>query len=119
MNYNEIIDKLNIDLSKETKLNNWMINKRMVKNTSINAAVIFCELKNRRDYILSIDNVFYDYWFEFGQEEMQEKTNLTPYEQRKAIGQLVEKNIIQVKKIGVPARNHFFINDNEIIKNYF
>jgi hypothetical protein len=49
---------------------------------------------------------------------MQEKTDLTFYEQRKAICQLVAKNIVRVKKIGVPASNYFWINSTELLKKY-
>jgi|LakMenE18May11ns_1017448.scaffolds.fasta_scaffold9485184_2 hypothetical protein len=109
---------LSIDLKNEPELVNYYLSKKMVAETSIHAAVVFCELKNRRDYIVCNKKVPYEFWFQFNQKEMQEKTDLTFYEQRKAICQLVAKNIVRVKKIGVPASNYFWINSTELLKKY-
>lgn len=120
MNYKEKeIESIDIDFNNVPKLLNWNISRKMLHKTSLNAAIIYCELKNRRDYALYLNPSHYDYWFNFSQEDMQKETGLTPHQQRKAISQLVENKIIETAKFGLPAKNYFFINDIEVIKNNF
>jgi transcription initiation factor IIE alpha subunit len=112
-------DILKDNLKDIPELNTWTLNKKLIKETSIHSAIVFDELKHRSKYSMEKYKVFGCFWFNFSQEDMQEKTGLSAHEQRNAIKKLIEKKVISVKKMGLPAKNYFSINYFEIIKNNF
>jgi hypothetical protein len=95
----------------------WVINKRVAKLTSINAAIMVADLASKREYFLmNKDITLEDGWFFNTQENIQLDTSLSPHEQRKACELLVSKGFLEIKKVGIPAKNHFKLNDSQLLK---
>jgi len=95
----------------------WVINKRVAKLTSINAAIMIADLASKREYFLmNKDITLEDGWFFNTQENIELDTSLSPYEQRKACELLVSKGFLEIKKFGIPAKNHFKLNDIQLLK---
>jgi hypothetical protein len=88
------------------------VNKDLIKAVGIEAALLFGELASEYSYWSdSNDDYFYS-----TVENLEEKTTLNDYQQRKAIKVLKDKGLIEVKIKGVPAKRYFKINDNAVLK---
>lgn len=95
----------------------WVVNKKISKRTSNDAAILIADLVSKREYfIINKDITLECGWFFNTQENIELDTNLTPHEQRKAITKLVNAGFLEVKKFGLPAKNHFKINDSQLLK---
>lgn len=95
----------------------WVINKKLAKATSINSAILLADLASKREYFLMNKDISLDDgWFFNTQENIQLDTSLSPHEQRKACEMLVSKGFLEIKRLGVPAKNHFKLNDIQILK---
>lgn len=88
------------------------VNKDLIKAVGIEAALLFGELASEYSY-WSDQN---DDYFYSTVENLEEKTTLNDYQQRKAIKVLKDKGLIEVKIKGVPAKRYFKINDNAVLK---
>lgn len=95
----------------------WVINKKLAKATSINSAIFLADLASKREYfIMNKDITLESGWFFNTQENIQIDTSLSPHEQRKASELLVIKGFLEVKKMGIPAKNYFKLNDDKLLK---
>lgn len=56
----------------------------------------------------------YDGWFYCTRETIYIETGLTENQQRTALKSLIELNIVQTKKQGIPALLYYFINENTL-----
>ena len=57
-----------------------------------------------------------DGWFFNTEANIQNDTTLTPYQQRKSIKTLKNHLIIETKRMGVPAKQYFKINEEQVVK---
>ena len=81
-----------------------LINKKLSKLTSIDAAFYFSGLeKKSKEAIGSV-------WFSATQKEIAKETKISPFKQNKIVKDLVELGLISYKKMGVPERNFFCIH---------
>ena len=95
----------------------WVVNKKIAKKTSLDAAIVIADLISKREYfIINKDITLESGWFFNTQENIEIDTGLSPHEQRKAINELVAAGFLEVKKIGIPAKNHFKVNDSQLLK---
>lgn len=89
------------------------VNKELIKVVGIEAALLFGELAGE-----------YVYWVEQNQgesffstvENIEEKTTLNDYQQRKAIKVLKDKGLIECKAKGVPAKRYFEIHEDRLFE---
>ena len=91
-----------------------VVNKTLAKNIGLKETVLLADLISKEEYF--INNGMTSGWFFNTEANIQKDTTLTPYQQRKAIKTLKEHNIIETKRMGVPAKQHFKINEEQVVK---
>jgi hypothetical protein len=91
-----------------------VLNKTLAKNIGLKETVILADLISKEEYFIS--NGMTDGWFFNTEANIEKDTTLTPYQQRKAIKKLKELNIIETKRMGVPAKQYFKINEELVVK---
>ena len=91
-----------------------VLNKTLARNIGLKESILLADLISKEEYFIS--NGMTDGWFFNTEANIEKDTTLTPYQQRKAIKKLKELNIIETKRIGVPAKQHFKINEELVVK---
>ena len=86
-----------------------IVNKHIAKEIGLKATILLSDLISKEQY-------FEDDWFFNTESNITQDTTLTPYQQRKALKTLLKYQIIEVKRMGVPAKKHFKINEEQVIK---
>ena len=92
-----------------------VVNKDLIKILNLEGAVMFGQLASEYVYWENARKLE-DGYFYSTIEDIQEKTSLTAYQQRNVIKMLEEKNLINVKLMGMPAKRYIKINENQVIK---
>tara|TARA_R100001443_G_scaffold106060_1_gene115303 strand:- start:41 stop:658 length:618 start_codon:yes stop_codon:yes gene_type:complete len=90
-----------------------VLNKELAKQVGINAATLLADLISKEEYFLT--NGMSDGWFFNTEANIEKDTTLTPYQQRKCIKTLKDKGLIEVKRKGIPAKQFFKINEEQVI----
>tara|TARA_R100000655_G_scaffold12378_1_gene28708 strand:- start:955 stop:1578 length:624 start_codon:yes stop_codon:yes gene_type:complete len=91
-----------------------VLNKALAKQIGLKESVLLADLISKEEYFKL--NGMTDGWFFNTEANIQEDTTLSPYQQRKALKTLKEKNIIETKKMGLPAKQFFKINEQQVVK---
>ena len=91
-----------------------VLNKTLARNIGLKESILLADLISKEEYFIS--NGMTDGWFFNTEANIEKDTTLTPYQQRKTIKKLKEFNIIETKRIGVPAKQHFKINEEQVVK---
>lgn len=86
---------------------------------SVNAAIMLSELINRHKYHHSREELIHcpkngGNWFYYTVEMGTERTFLSDREQATAIKTLIEKNIVEARVFGLPAKRHFRLKIDKI-----
>ena len=112
-------------LSKEVSLlsliaadNFIVINRDLIKILGLKGAVLFGEFCSEQNYYNKKENSEECLWFFSTQENIQDKTGLSPYEQRETIKLLIEKGLIETKKQGIPCKNYYRVCLEQVVKNF-
>jgi len=91
-----------------------VLNKELARKIGLKEAVLLADLISKEEYFLNKGMT--DGWFFNTEANIQEDTTLTPFQQRKCIKNLKNNNIIEVKRKGIPAKQYFKINEQQVIK---
>lgn len=91
------------------------VNKHIARIVGLDAAVLLAELASTYNYFEDRDQLTEDGMFYETVERIEENTTLTKYQQSKAVSALADRGILETKKIGIPAKRYFRINENEVI----
>jgi len=91
-----------------------VLNKKLAQSLGLKEAVLLSDLISKEEYFLQ--NGMTDGWFFNTEANIQQDTTLTPYQQRKALKTLKNKQILEIKRMGVPAKQFFKINEEQVIK---
>lgn len=96
----------------------WMVNKTIAKYlNSVESALLLSDLLDKHSYYWANNDLIKfkddDYFFATS-EKIQESTTLSYKVQKKCIKILIDKELIQTKLAGVPAKLHFSICENKI-----
>lgn len=91
------------------------LNKTMIKLLGLEEAVLLGELASELKYWEKKGQVE-DGWFYSTVENIEENTSLSDFKQRKTIKSLKEKNIIDIKVKGIPAKRYIKINEEQVFK---
>jgi len=94
----------------------WMVNKTIARVTSIEAALLLADLADKELYFSNRDEVDDEGYFFNTADNIQKDTTLTYHSQKKALKLLMEVGFIETKLKGVPAKLHFKIVENKILK---
>ena len=101
-----------------TKLLNshgWiMCNKSLLKKFGADCAILIGELCSEYEYWKEQGRLTEDGRFFSAQQNIEENTGLSKYQQQKATSTLVETGILDIKKMGLPAKNYYKINEEAL-----
>ena len=99
------------DLLKSTGY--LQVNKKLVKKVGLYEAILVADLVSKEEYFENRGELKDDYFYNT-QENIQQDTQLSPFQQREAIKNLKKSGVIIVKKVGIPAKYHFRINYDKL-----
>ena len=91
-----------------------VVNKELARNIGLKETVLLADLISKEEYF--INNGMTDGWFFNTEANIQRDTTLTPYQQRNALKTLKKNEIIETKRKGIPAKQYFKINEQQVIK---
>lgn len=91
------------------------VNKHIARIVGLDAAVLLAELASTYNYFEDREQLTEDGMFYETVERIEENTTLTKYQQSKAVSALVDRGILETKKIGIPAKRYFRINELAVI----
>tara|TARA_R100001082_G_scaffold31591_1_gene16153 strand:- start:2204 stop:2851 length:648 start_codon:yes stop_codon:yes gene_type:complete len=94
-----------------------VVNKELAKQIGLHEVVLLADLISKEQYFID-NNKLNEGWFFNTAKNIQDDTTLTSHQQRKAIKNLKSLGIIETKLIGIPAKQHFKINENKLL-SYF
>lgn len=90
------------------------VNKHIARAVGLDAAVMLAELASSYNYFEMMgqlnDGMFYE-----TVEHVEENTTLSKYQQAKAVKALEDAGILTTKKIGIPAKRYFLINEEAVL----
>lgn len=89
------------------------VNKELIKEVGIEAAILFGELASEALYWQERNEN--DCFFSTV-ENIEDKTTLNDYQQRKAIKVLKDKGLIECKVKGIPAKRYFEIHEDKLFE---
>lgn len=97
--------------------NSYIItNKLLIQLVGLDSAILLGELCSEYNYWDKTNQLTDDDWFFSTRENIENNTGLSEYKQRMALNKLIEKKLISTKRMGVPCKVYYKINENEIIK---
>jgi hypothetical protein len=91
-----------------------IVNKRLAKRVGLKAAVLLADLISKEQYFIENKTLVEGHFFNT-ETNIFKDTTLSPYQQRKAVKTLKKENLIETKRMGVPAKIHFKINEEQVV----
>ena len=91
-----------------------VLNKELANRIGLKEAVLLADLISKEEYF--IENGMTDGWFFNTESNIEKDTTLTSYQQRKCIKTLKKEGLIEVKRMGIPAKQFFKINEQLVVK---
>tara|TARA_R110002012_G_scaffold309285_1_gene516199 strand:+ start:208 stop:828 length:621 start_codon:yes stop_codon:yes gene_type:complete len=91
-----------------------VVNKSLAKQIGLKESVLLADLISKEEYFIA--NGMTDGWFFNTEANIEQDTTLTPYQLRKCIKSLKKFGIIETKRKGVPAKQFFKINEEQVVK---
>ncbi|QDP68054.1 MAG: hypothetical protein GOVbin3264_35 [Prokaryotic dsDNA virus sp.] len=92
-----------------------VVNKRLAKRVGLKAAVLLADLISKEQYFIERKELTEGYFYNT-ERNIYKDTTLSPYQQRKALRILKKENLITTKRKGVPAKMHYKINEELVVK---
>ena len=93
-----------------------MTNKFLINNIGLDAALFLSELCSEYNYWETKNKLKDGEWFFSTRENIEKNTGLSEYRQRLAMNLLVKKKLISIKKIGVPRKIYYQLNQKNILQ---
>lgn len=94
----------------------WMVNKSIAKYLKCNdSALLLSEFIDKYDFFKSKNELTNDFFY-YTSEMIENSVNISYHEQKKCIKNLKDVGFIDTKLMGVPAKLHFKIIENKILK---
>lgn len=91
------------------------VNKHIARIVGLDAAVLLAELASSHNYFEVTEQLTDDGMFFETVDRIEENTTLSKYQQSKVVNVLVEAGILETKKIGIPAKRYFKINEQVVL----
>lgn len=91
------------------------VNKELIKALGLEEAILLGELASENDYWSNKNEIENGYFYSTI-ENIEEKTTLSAYKQRKCLENLKKRNIIDVQIKGMPAKRYIKINEEQLFK---
>lgn len=95
-----------------------MTNKILIKAVGLEASVVIGELCSEYTYWKERNQLSDGEWFFSTRENIEDNTGLSEYQQRKAINLLLKLQLIETKKMGMPYKTYYRLNEKNILNCY-
>ena len=107
-----------MNLSQSLLRNNCIVmNKAVADAISINSSLMLAELIKRYEYYSMNDMLTNDGYCCMPVHSIEEATTLTKYQQAQSVTKMVELNLIEIVKRGLPCKRYFKLNV-EVIEDF-
>jgi hypothetical protein len=91
-----------------------VLNKELAKQVGLKEAVLLADLISKEEYFISKGMT--DGWFFNTEANIEADTTLNSYQQRKCLKTLKKFKIIETKRKGIPAKQYFKINEQQVLQ---
>ena len=91
-----------------------VLNKELARQVGLKEAILLADLISKEEYFIA--NGMTDGWFFNTEANIEKDTTLTPYQQRKCLKTLKTSLVLETKRMGIPAKQYFKINEQQVIK---
>jgi len=91
-----------------------VLNKELARQVGLKEAVLLADLISKEDYFISKGMT--DGWFFNTEANIEADTTLNSYHQRKCLKTLRKLKIIETKRMGIPAKQYFKINELQVLQ---
>ena len=91
----------------------FVLNKQLAKQIGLKPSILLADLISKEEYFIA--NGMTDGWFFNTESNIQDDTTLTPFQQRNSLKVLKEKGLIETQRRGIPAKQYFKINEQQVI----
>jgi hypothetical protein len=90
-----------------------VLNKSIATRLGLNSAILLADLISKEEYFIAKGMT--DGWFFNTEANIELDTTLTAYQQRKSLKTLKKEGLIEVKRKGIPAKQFFKINEQQVV----
>ena len=91
-----------------------VLNKELARQVGLKEAILLADLISKEEYFISKGMT--DGWFFNTEANIEADTTLNSYHQRNCLKTLKEHNLIEVKRKGIPAKQYFKINEEQVLQ---
>ena len=91
-----------------------VLNKELARQVGLKEAIILADLISKEEYFIA--NGMTDGWFFNTEDNIEADTTLNSYHQRKCLKTLKDKGLLEVKRKGIPAKQYFKINEQQVLQ---
>lgn len=95
-----------------------MTNKILIKAVGTDAAIILGELCSEYNYWEQRGELTNRNWFYSTRENIEDNTGLSEHKQRIAINKLLKMELIETKRMGIPCKTYYRLNEGNILNCY-
>lgn len=93
-----------------------IVNKELIKVLGLHEAIILGELCSEYTYWENRNQLEDGEYFFSTRENIEKNTGINSHYQRIAIRNMENKGILDIRKVGMPCKNYYKINENRIIE---
>lgn len=93
-------------------------NKILIKAVGTDAAILIGELCSEYNYWEQRNELKDGEWFYSTRENIEDQTGLSEHKQRVALNKLIQMNLIETKRMGIPCKTYYKLNENNILNCY-
>lgn len=91
-----------------------MTSKLLIKLIGLDSAIFLSELCSEYNYWEEKDKLSDEKWFFSTRENIERNTGLSEYRQKNAMCLLIKKELISIKKIGIPRKIYYKLDEEKI-----
>ena len=91
-----------------------VLNKQLARQVGLNEAILLADLISKEEYFIAKGMT--DGWFFNTEANIEQDTTLNSYHQRKCLKTLKKAGLIEVKRKGIPAKQYFKINEEQVLQ---
>ena len=92
-----------------------VVNKQVAKRVGLKEAILLADLVSKEQYFINTQQLVDGYFYNT-EDNIYKDTTLSPYQQRKCLKTLKNHQLIETKRMGVPAKMYYKINEGQVIK---
>ena len=91
-----------------------VLNKELARQVGLKEAILLADLISKEEYFISKGMT--DGWFFNTEANIEADTTLNSYHQRNCLKTLRKFKIIETKRMGIPAKQYFKINEEQVLQ---